>query len=152
MKRLAVVLATVGPAGYSPIAPGTVGSLVGLVLYFFTSHWPLSWQLGLLGAITLVGVWSASEAARFFAREDPGYVVIDEVAGQLVTFVLTGVGSLGAVAGFFLFRALDIIKPWPAGRFERLHGGVGIMADDLMAGIYANLILQVAVRVVPGVL
>lgn len=152
MKRFAVALATVGFAGYSPIAPGTVGSLVGLVIYLFTARWPLSWQFGLLAAITVVGVWSATVAARFFGREDPGHVVIDEVAGQLVTLVLTGVGSLGAIAGFFLFRLLDIIKPWPAGQFERLHGGVGIMADDLMAGLYANLILQVAVRVVPGVL
>lgn len=152
MKRLAVALATVGFAGYSPIAPGTVGSLVGVVLYLFTSHLSLTWQFGLLGAITVVGVWSASEAARFFGREDPGHVVIDEVAGQLVTLILTGVGSLGALAGFFLFRVLDIIKPWPAGQFERLHGGVGIMADDLMAGLYGNLILQIAVRVVPGVL
>jgi len=152
MKRFAVALATVGFAGYSPIAPGTVGSLVGLVIYLFTSHWPLSWQLGLLAGITAVGTWAASEAARFFGREDPGYVVIDEVAGQLVTLVLTGAGALGAVLGFFLFRALDIIKPWPAAQFERLPGGLGIMADDLMAGVYANLILQAAVRMVPGVL
>jgi phosphatidylglycerophosphatase A len=152
MKRLAVALATVGFAGYSPIAPGTVGSLVGLVLYLFTSHLALAWQFGILGAITIVGVWSASEAAHFFGREDPGHVVIDEVAGQLVTLILTGVGSVGAIVGFFLFRLLDIIKPWPAGQFERLHGGVGIMADDLMAGIYGNLILQLAVRLVPGVL
>jgi phosphatidylglycerophosphatase A len=100
----------------------------------------------------IAGTWAASVAAGYFGREDPGHVVIDEVAGQLLTLMLTGVGLTGAIAGFFLFRVLDVIKPWPAAQFERLHGGIGIMADDLMAALYGNLILQAAVRIVPGVL
>ena len=152
MNRLAVFLATASGAGYAPIAPGTAGSLVGLVIYLLTMHWPASWQLGLLAALIVAGIWAGSVAARHFRGEDPGQVVIDEVAGQLLTLVLTGVGVTGAIAGFFLFRVLDVIKPWPAAQFERFHGGVGIMADDLMAAIYGNLVLQLAVRAVPGVL
>lgn len=150
MRRLAVFLATTCGVGYSPVAPGTLGSLVGLVIYLYTLRWPALYQVVLAGGITVVGVWASSRAAEHFSREDPSQVVIDEVAGQLVTFLWTGVGTTGAVIGFALFRVLDVVKPWPAGRFERLHGGTGIMADDVMAGLYANLLLQVAVRTVPG--
>jgi phosphatidylglycerophosphatase A len=149
MKRAAVILATVGGAGYFPIAPGTVGSAAGVLVYWFTRQWPFSWQLGLVAAVTVAGTWAAGVAAVHFGREDPGHVVVDEVAGQLVTFLLTGAGFSGAVIGFFAFRLFDIIKPWPANRFERLPGGLGIMADDLMAGIYANLVLQVVAYVAP---
>ena len=79
-------------------------------------------------------------------------MVIDEVAGQLVTLLFTGVGIRGALLGFLLFRVLDVVKPWPAGRFERLHGGVGIMADDIMAALYGNLIMQAVIRLAPGAL
>lgn len=152
MNGLAIFLATAAGAGYAPIAPGTAGSLVGLVIYLYTMRLSAAWQLGILAAIVIAGTWAASVAARYFGREDPGHVVIDEVAGQLLTLMLTGVGLTGAAAGFVLFRVLDVIKPWPAAEFERLHGGVGIMADDLMAAVYGNLILQVVVRMVPGVL
>jgi phosphatidylglycerophosphatase A len=150
MKRLALLVATAGGAGYSPIAPGTAGSAVGLVIFWFTRHWPLWWQAGLIVAISLVGTWAASIAAVHFGREDPGQVVVDEVAGQMLTLVATGTSLYGIALGFFVFRALDIVKPWPANRFERLPGGVGIMADDLMAGVYGNLALQIAARVVHG--
>jgi phosphatidylglycerophosphatase A len=149
MKRAAVILATVGGAGYFPIAPGTVGSAVGVLIYWLTRHWPFPWQLALLAAVTIVGTWAAGVAAGHFGREDPGHVVVDEVAGQLVTLLLTGSGFSGAVIGFFAFRLFDIIKPWPANRFERLPGGVGIMADDLMAGVYANIVLQVVAYIAP---
>jgi phosphatidylglycerophosphatase A len=150
MRRLGVLIASVGGVGYAPIAPGTAGSAVGLVVFLLTSHWPAAWQVGLLLGITVVGTWAATETARHFGREDPGQVVVDEVAGQLVTCLFTGVTLTGAVLGFFIFRVLDIIKPWPARQLESLHGGVGIMADDLMAGIYGNLILQVLVFLLPA--
>ena len=76
-------------------------------------------------------------------------MVVDEVAGQLVTLLLTGAGVRGSILGFFLFRALDIVKPFPANRLERLPAGYGIMADDLMAGLYGNLLMQLAVRLLP---
>lgn len=136
MKRLGLGIATVGGVGWFPVAPGTAGSAVGVVLYLLTRMWPAPAQVALLVGITLVGIWAAGVAETALKREDPGPVVIDEVAGQLVTLLLTGVAWKGAVAGFFLFRVFDIFKPFPARRLERLHGGLGIMADDIAAGVY----------------
>jgi phosphatidylglycerophosphatase A len=150
MKLVALFLATAGGAGLAPIAPGTVGSAVGVLAYLLTRGWPVSWQFGLVVAVSLVGVWAGGVAERHYGREDPGAVVIDEVAGQLATLFLTGVGVGGAVLAFFLFRVLDIIKPWPARQFEALHGGTGIMADDLMAGVYGNLLMRAALLVLPS--
>jgi len=145
MKRLAVLLATSLGAGYFPVAPGTAGSAVGVVIYLLTSHWSAGQQIVLVAVISIVGVWAAELGARHFNRDDPGPVVIDEVAGQLLTLLLTGVGLGGAVIGFFVFRVLDIFKPWPARRLESLHGGLGIMADDLMVAIYGNVLMRVLV-------
>jgi phosphatidylglycerophosphatase A len=144
MTRLAILIATAGGAGYAPIAPGTAGSAVGIAIYLLTMRWPGSWQIALVVAVAVVGTWAGHRAAPHFGKHDPGPVVIDEVAGQLLTLLLSGAGVLGAIGGFFLFRALDIVKPWPAGRLEALPGGVGIMADDLMAGLYGLLIVQLA--------
>jgi phosphatidylglycerophosphatase A len=91
----------------------------------------------------VAGSWSAGAAERHFGRRDPGQVVIDEVMGMLVTMFGVGTGWPGALAGFLFFRAADIVKPFPANRLERLPGGLGVMADDLMAAVYANLALRV---------
>jgi len=151
MNRLAVLLATVGGLGYAPLAPGTVGSAVGVVIYLLASRQSAGAELLLLVVVTVAGMWAAGRAAVHFSRKDPAPVVIDEVAGQLAALAFTGVGFRGAIAGFVLFRLFDIVKPWPANKLEALPGGTGIVADDLMAGLYANLILQ-AVRLAPGVL
>ena len=148
MKRVAVALATAGGAGYFPIAPGTVGSAVGVLLYVLSWHWSLPAQALLLVAITVSGVWAATVAEQHFGRHDPGQVVIDEVAGQLVTTFATGAGYGGAVLAFFVFRLFDIVKPWPARQFERLPTGLGIMADDLMAGVYANIVVRLVLLLV----
>jgi len=152
MKRVGVLLATVGGAGYFPIAPCTVGSAVGVVIYFAIYSWPLAWQAATIVAISLVGIWAGSVAERHFGREDPGPVVIDEVAGQLVTLFATGIHpiSLGVVTGFLIFRAFDIVKPWPARQFEELPGGAGIMADDLMVGVYGNVVLRIGMALLPN--
>ena len=142
MRRLAVLLATSGGVGYAPIAPGTAGSAVGLAVYFLTWHWTATAQVALVTLISIVGVWAAGEGARHFQREDPGPVVIDEVAGQLATLLLTGAGLAAAIIGFVIFRVLDVFKPWPARWLERLPGGWGIMADDLMVSIYGNLLVR----------
>lgn len=149
MTRLAVWIATAGGAGYFPFAPGTVGSAVGLVLYLVTRHLGPTEQVSLCVAIACIGTWASSHAARYFDREDPGYVVIDEVAGQLTTYLLLDLTFTGAFLGFVIFRIFDIIKPWPAGRLESLPGGFGIMADDLMAGAYGWLLLWVIVTFMP---
>lgn len=152
MKKLAIVFATAGGAGYFPFAPGTVGSAVGIVIFLLTRHWSLAAQAALIVAIAVAGSWAGSVAAAHFKREDPGHVVIDEVAGQLLTLFATGPTWPGIVLGFFIFRGLDIWKPWPARRLEKLHGGVGIMADDLMVAVYGNVLLRLAQAAGSGML
>jgi phosphatidylglycerophosphatase A len=148
VQRWALAIATVISAGYAPFAPGTVGSLVGLALYAGLAWAGVSWSVtaAVTAVLGVAGVWAAGRAERHFGLEDPGPVVIDEVVGMLVTLVFTGVGWRGAVVGFVLFRLFDILKPYPAARLERLGGGLGIMADDVMAAVYANLILQLGMR------
>ena len=141
MAKWAVAIATTGGIGYAPIAPGTFGSLVGVLIWWLLPASPAV-QAAAIVAVFAVGTWSASAAERHFARTDPGPVVIDEVLGMLVTFFMNPVTPLGALVAFLLFRVADIIKPYPANRFEQLHGGLGIMADDGMAGVYANLVLR----------
>jgi phosphatidylglycerophosphatase A len=136
-----IALATALGAGYMPIAPGTLGSAVGLLLWFLLPA-PAWTQLLAIALVMAAGTWSAGVAERHFGRHDPGQVVIDEVAGMLITLFLIPAGWFSAAVGFLLFRAADIVKPFPARRFERLPGGLGIMADDVMAGIYANLALR----------
>lgn len=151
MTRLAVFIATVAFCGYAPVAPGTFGSAAGLVVYLIV-WWARSpaIEVAVIAAAFVVGVWSATLAERHFGGTDPGPVVIDEVLGMLLTLAFIPVGLSGALAGFVLFRIFDVIKPFPADRLERLHGGLGIMADDAMAGIYANLCLRLVIWLVPG--
>jgi phosphatidylglycerophosphatase A len=140
---IALAVATAGGVGYVPFAPGTFGSALGLLAW---------WLLGssaLVQAIAIVvlfaaGVWSGGVCEGHFCRTDPGQVVIDEVMGMLITLFLNPVGWLGALGAFLLFRIADVIKPFPADRLESLHGGLGVMADDGMAAIYANLVLRAA--------
>ncbi len=145
---MAVAIASVAYTGFVPVAPGTAGSIVGLALYAALA-WVGAPQVATVvvaAGLFLVGVWAAGEAERHFGLADPGPVVIDEVVGMLVALVFTGAGTAGALAGFVLFRAFDIIKPYPAARLERLEGGWGVMADDVVAAVYANLVLQAWAR------
>lgn len=151
MTRLAVFIATVGYCGYFPFAPGTVGSAAGLVFYLLV-WWTGSpiVEVGLIAALFAVGVWAGTPAERYFGGVDPGPIVIDEVVGMLITLAFIPVGWTGALAGFFIFRVYDVIKPYPAGRLEALHGGFGVMADDAMAAVYANVSLRLAMWLLPG--
>jgi phosphatidylglycerophosphatase A len=151
VTRLAVFIATAGYAGYFPFAPGTVGSAVGLIVYLLV--WWLQSpivEVGLIVFLFAAGVWAGTTAERYFGGVDPGPIVIDEVVGMLITLAFIPVGWSGAVAGFFLFRIFDIIKPFPAGRFEALHGGLGVMADDAMAAVYANISLRLVLWWLPA--
>jgi len=151
VTRLAVFVATVAYCGYFPIAPGTAGSAAGLIVYLLV-WWTRSAavEVALIVAVFAAGVWAATEAERFFGGIDPGPVVVDEVLGMLITLAFMPVGVATAIAGFVLFRIFDVIKPYPANRFERLHGGFGVMADDAMAAVYANLVLRGMVYLLPG--
>jgi phosphatidylglycerophosphatase A len=149
--RLAVFLATVAYCGYFPVAPGTVGSAAGLIVYLLV-RWAHSrvFEVALIVAVFVVGTWAATHAERYFGGIDPGPVVIDEVLGQLVTFAFIPVGWHAAIVGFVLFRIYDVIKPYPANRLEKFHGGLGIMADDAAAGVYANITLRVLMWLLPA--
>ena len=151
MTRLAVFLATAGYTGYFPFAPGTIGSAVGLVVYLIV-WWagaPLV-EVALIAGLFAAGVWAGTIAERYFGGIDPGPIVLDEVVGMLITLAFIPVNLDGALAGFFLVRVFDVIKPFPAGRMEKLHGGLGVMADDAMAAIYANLCLRILIVLLPG--
>jgi phosphatidylglycerophosphatase A len=141
MTAVALAFATVCGVGYLPVAPGTFGSAAGLLLWWLLPSSPAV-QAGAIVALFAVGSWSGSVAERHFGRTDPGQVVIDEVMGMIITLFLNPVGWMGALGAFLLFRVADIIKPFPANRLESLHGGVGVMADDGMAAVYANLALR----------
>jgi phosphatidylglycerophosphatase A len=147
LTRVALLLATVLGVGYVPVAPGTFGSAAGLVLWFVLPH-TLLVDVTTIVVLFVAGSWSGTVAERHFGATDPGQVVIDEVMGMIITLFLNPVGWPGAIAGFVLFRLADVIKPYPANRLESLPGGVGVMADDAMAAIYANLALRLGLMVV----
>jgi phosphatidylglycerophosphatase A len=136
-----LAIATVFGVGYAPFAPGTFGSAAGLIVWWLLPASTVVQTIAIV-AIFFAGAWGGSVAERHFGRTDPGQVVIDEVMGMLITLFLNPVGSTGAIAGFLLFRIFDVIKPYPANQLEKLHGGFGVMADDGMAAIYANLVLR----------
>jgi phosphatidylglycerophosphatase A len=151
VTRLAVFIATFAYCGYFPFAPGTVGSAAGLVVYLLV-WWSGSTavEVGLIALLFAAGVWAGTAAERYFGGIDPGPIVIDEVVGMLITLAFVPVGPSGAIVGFFVFRIFDVIKPYPAGRLERLHGGLGVMADDAMAAVYANVTLRLVLWMFPA--
>jgi phosphatidylglycerophosphatase A len=138
MKRLSLFIATAGNVGYIPMAPGTAGSLVGLILLTGVRHWaePMA-EVWVLFGVVIAGVSCSSVAEVHIGREDPKCVVIDEVAGMLATMLWVPLNWSTVVVGFVAFRFFDITKPFPAHNVESLHGGLGIMADDLVAAVYA---------------
>lgn len=148
MTAIALALATSCGVGYIPFAPGTFGSAAGLLLWWVLPGTPTA-AVAATVVVFAIGTWAASIVERHAGKTDPGIVVIDEVLGMLVTLLFNPVTWKGAVLGFLLFRVFDVIKPYPANRLERLHGGLGIMADDAMAGVYANIALRLAPLVVP---
>jgi len=151
MHRLGLLLATCGYIGYVPFAPGTFGSAVGLaVFYAVRATGSVGVELAAIVAVFAIGIWSATVAEHHFGGIDPGPVVIDEVVGILITLALLPVNIWGALVGFVVFRILDVVKPWPAARFETLPGGLGVMADDGMAAIYGNLVMRGLLLVAPA--
>jgi phosphatidylglycerophosphatase A len=138
-----LAIATVFGIGYVPFAPGTFGSAAGLLLWMVLPGSAIV-QAAVIVALFVLGSIAGNVAERYYGRTDPRHVVIDEVMGMLITLFLNPVGLKGAFVGFLFFRATDVIKPYPANRLERLPGGVGVMADDAMAAVYANLALRAA--------
>lgn len=131
--------------GYFPVAPGTFTSAVAVLFYWLLQgHVPL--YLASLGAVTAWGFFSGGVMEKMTGRKDPGCVVIDEVSGVLISFFLLPPVPRVMWTAFFLFRAFDMFKIYPANKFESRHGGTGIMLDDIVAGVYTNLVMHVAIR------
>ncbi len=150
-RGLIVFVATVAYAGLVPIAPGTAGSLVGLVIAWsiFGGVWLIDWKLGLILFAMLfpLACWIAGRGEEIFGERDSPHIVLDELFGMVAAMFLNPVDRFHLVAGFIIFRLLDIIKPFPAGLLERrVRGGAGVMLDDLAAAIYANIALRMLGR------
>jgi phosphatidylglycerophosphatase A len=137
-------------SGRFPIAPGTAGTLVGILLYLLIRGLPLVAYLFMCVLVIGLGTWVAGEAEKLLGKKDAPSIVIDEIAGFLIAMSLIPPEWGMVIAGFFLFRFFDIVKPWPLRQLQDLHGGVGIMIDDIGAGIYTNLILQVSLHFIGG--
>jgi phosphatidylglycerophosphatase A len=142
--RLALLFATGFGSGYSPFAPGTAGSAVGLLFVWGMSFLDTTGQIVATVAVSLLAMAAADIVATSMGLKDPGLIVADEIAGMMVTMIAVPLTWKSLVIGFILFRVMDVVKPPPARQFERFKGGVGIVADDLMAGVYANLALRAA--------
>jgi phosphatidylglycerophosphatase A len=137
----ALAVATVFGVGYVPVASGTFGSAAGLLAWMMLPPSPVVQAVAIV-AIFAAGSIAGNIAERHFGRTDPRQVVLDEVVGMLITLFLIPASWKNAIIGFLLFRVFDIIKPYPSNRLELLPGGVGVMADDAMAAIYANIALR----------
>lgn len=150
--RVAVTLGTLFGAGYVPVAPGTLASAITVAVA--VALWPAAvsplWLLAGAGLLLLPGVWAAGVCQREFGKPDPGCVVLDEVAGQMIALAAAPAGQLAPAGwkywlpGFILFRIFDISKPFPVGKSEALPRGWGIMADDCLAGGYAFAVARLA--------
>lgn len=156
LDYLALAIATVG-VGYLPLAPGTWGSLVSVAIFLLLSR--IASGMSLFGVVVVVtvfataaGIWAGTRTEALVGRKDPGKVVVDEVAGQLIATLpltlFTHWSIWAVIVSFILFRFFDIVKPYPANRLQELEGGLGIMCDDLVAGAYAAVIVSILMVVV----
>ena len=144
-NRLCMMIATAFGIGTIPGAPGTYASLATTIVFsvfWLTGRFLPSLHLSTVCLISLAGILTSGVISRSTGEEDPQFIVIDEVAGQLLTFLFLPISVLNLVLGFIAFRACDMWKPFPIRKLEPLQGGVGIMADDLAAGVYANALMQ----------
>ncbi len=147
-ERFIRIAATGLGSGLSPFAPGTAGTLVGVLLYLVFSHF--HWSLYLLSVLSfsIFAVYVSREAEVIYHEKDPSRIVIDEVAGFQVAMFLVQPTPWNVLMGFILFRLFDIAKPFPIKLCESFKGGYGVVADDLVAGIYANIVLLLLIRFV----
>ena len=150
MRRKVEFITSFFYLGHSSFMPGTMGSLGGLVVYFLVHNFDILYAFSILFLFTL-GVLFAGEAEKVYRRKDPAMIVIDEACGMLLALFFVPFNLYSVILGFFLFRILDILKPPPARRLEKLTGSLGIMFDDIVAALYTNIILQIVFRLVVSV-
>ena len=141
--KIAKFIASGGGSGFLPKAPGTWGSVVGLLVVLVLAPFPTWLYLLAVPAAFLKGLWATNECLKDTTQTDPQWIVTDEVCGMLVTFLFIPTTPLFLASGFLLFRLFDVWKPAGIRRVEQMHGGLGVMLDDVLAGVGANLILQV---------
>lgn len=142
--RAAVFLATGFSVGNIPLAPGTLGTLLGIPICFGLAELGLVGSLASIAAFVFLAVWISGRAARVIGKKDAPAIVIDEVTGMMVTLAGLPLTPLNLAAGFAVFRALDVIKPFPARRIDsKMPGGWGVVLDDVVAGLYSNIFLRV---------
>ncbi len=141
LRKIAVIIATCCGAGYAPVAPGTAGAAAGLLPVLILAHWPWIY-CGIAVLLFFVGVWASGIAEAAFGQHDSPRIVIDEAASIMVTFAGLPLTPLALLLGFIFNRLMDIVKPFPAAGIQKARGGWGIMLDDLIAGIYSNLIMR----------
>jgi len=144
-KFIVKIVSTFFYIGYLPFIPGTFGSLAGIVLFYLVKDNPVSYAFWTI-VIMIAGFLVCDRAEKIMQKKDPPYVVIDEVSGMLLSLLFLPYDIRVVIIAFILFRILDTVKPFPAGCLERVKGGLGIMGDDLIAGLYTNIILQVALK------
>jgi phosphatidylglycerophosphatase A len=132
-----VLLAAWGPCGFAPVAPGTFGTLGAIPLYLVLSRLPAGAYVAATAALIAMGAVAADRAGRYWGVADASPIVIDEVAGYLVTLALVPFSWPSVAAGFVLFRIFDVLKPWPASAFDRVKNGFGVVMDDVAAGVWA---------------
>jgi phosphatidylglycerophosphatase A len=152
--RAALLIATAGGAGFAPKAPGTAGSIVGVLIYLLIESLEMgAYYVHAIIFFLIAGIWASSRMEHLWGH-DSQRIVIDEVVGQMITFgIAAGRYQLSAfyiALGFGLFRFFDIVKPFPVRRLERFKGGLGVVADDVGAGLYALAALTLALRYVHG--
>ncbi len=142
-KDSVLFLATGGFLGYIPVAPGTFGSMVALPISYLLVRVPTMWVVFFISVFTAVVVGIAHQAEKWLNARDPGCIVIDEIAGQMVTLIGLPANGFVFIGGFLVFRCLDIIKPFPINWLDkRLSGGLGIVADDILAGVVGNILIR----------
>ena len=147
MNRILKHIATLGFIGYIPVAPGTVGSLAALAVFMFLRP-SISLQVAILLIMIPLATISSHVAERLLNEKDSSHIIIDEFCGYFLSVLFVPYSAGYALAAFFLFRFFDILKPFPVGRMEKLKGGIGIVADDIMAAIYTNAILHIWVLII----
>lgn len=149
ISRAAILFIAEGAyAGRSPLAPGTAGTLVGVLLYLGIRNFSPLLYISFTILLCIVGTWAAGKAEIIFGKKDSPLIVIDEIAGYLIALFLVPSGWAYLAAGFFLFRVFDIMKPWPLHGLQEVPGGLGVMLDDIGAGVYTNVVLQIVAHLI----
>jgi len=143
-RNLELSIASLGGIGFAPYAPGTIGSIAALpaVIVLSNHHW---WYIGITVLLFVAGTFVGNKAEMIFHEKDPGWVVVDEAVGILISFFLVPISWVSVLVGFILFRLIDISKVFPLKQLEKVPGGLGIMLDDAIGGVIVNIILNIII-------